>query len=193
MSASWFWGQRTKWIHSVGPVAKVKFLPATGQPFDGVFKGADYGLLRFSSAQQPNSEGGLSPGFGLKFLKDGVDSSNVVAIGSSSTWNYFGGDFSNWIGVRDDFAVNVLRWKFSFYTDTIFTMGTSEMRIDQQGNEGSNFPFKMRFVPHSDVTSLGFSSEFHGEMAYLDDIKSIPADSTLFDVYGETGPSQTGG
>ena len=72
-------------------------------------------------------------------------------------------------------------------------MGLSEMRIDQQGNEGSNFPFKMRFVPHSDVTSLGFSSDFHGEMAYLDDIKSIPADSTLFDVYGETGPSQTGG
>lgn len=30
-------------------------------------------------------------------------------------------------------------------------------------------------------------------MAYLDDIKSIPEDSTLFDVYGETGPSQNGG
>lgn len=30
MSASWFWGQRTKWIHSVGPVAKVKFIPASG-------------------------------------------------------------------------------------------------------------------------------------------------------------------
>jgi len=67
------------------------------------------------------------------------------------------------------------------------------MRIDQSGNEGTDFPFKMRFVPHSDVTSLGFSSDWHGEMAYLDDIKSIPVDSNLFEVYGWTGPSQIGG
>jgi len=72
-------------------------------------------------------------------------------------------------------------------------MGLSEMRVAQSGTVGTDFPFKMRFVPHSDVTSLGFSSEWHGDMAYLDDIKSIPADSSLFDVYGETGPSQTGG
>ena len=72
-------------------------------------------------------------------------------------------------------------------------MGLSEMRVDQSGTVGTDFPYKMRFVPHSDVTSLGFSSENHGNMAYLDDIKSIPADSTLFDVYGWTGPSEIGG
>tara|TARA_B110000285_G_C14546822_1_gene347394 strand:+ start:300 stop:512 length:213 start_codon:yes stop_codon:yes gene_type:complete len=69
-----------------------------------VFTGADYGLLRFSSASEPSKYGlsGLGPGFGLKFLKDGVDSSNLVAAkfgGSSDSWNYFANDFSNWISV----------------------------------------------------------------------------------------------
>ena len=69
-----------------------------------MFTGADYGLLRFSSASEPSKYGlsGLGPGFGLKFLKDGVDSSNLVAAkfgGSSDSWDYFANDFSNWISV----------------------------------------------------------------------------------------------
>jgi hypothetical protein len=108
MSEGVFWGSRNKYIHSVGPVGKVKFIAASSNPFDGVFTGADYGLLRFSSASAPWLAG-LGPGFGLKFLKDGVDSSNLVAArgfygGSSDNWNYFSNDFSNWIKVGEDFG-----------------------------------------------------------------------------------------
>ena len=94
---------RKKFIHSVGPVAKVKFIAESGSSYDGIFQGADYGIIRFSSAAKPSENGiPLSPGFGLKFLRDGIDSANLVAAafsenGESQDWNFFSNSFSNWV------------------------------------------------------------------------------------------------
>ena len=76
-----YWdGCRWKDIHCVGVVSKVKFV-AEANPFSGVFQGADYGFIRHSTAL-PYSSGGssITPGLGLKLLRDGVDSSNLVAM-----------------------------------------------------------------------------------------------------------------
>ena len=73
------YGTRTKYIHSVGAVGKVEFVPNPSN-FTGMFSKADFGLVRLSSAVQPTSSQPLAPGMGLKWLRDGVDSANLVSM-----------------------------------------------------------------------------------------------------------------
>jgi hypothetical protein len=49
------WGTRSKLIHSVGTVGKVKFVSDNNNDYTGIFKGANYGLIRLSSAAEPSS------------------------------------------------------------------------------------------------------------------------------------------
>jgi len=71
LCGGWFGGCRKKLIHSVGVTGKVKFIAADSE-FDGLFKGADNGLIRFSSAVAPKKGSQpLAPGLALKFLRDG--------------------------------------------------------------------------------------------------------------------------
>ena len=88
-------GCRNKCIHSLGNVSKVKFV-STGQGnFTGIFGAdADYGFLRLSvAAGEPNPDKvNLKPGMGLKFLRDGVDSANLVSMYSvdgQDSFNFF--------------------------------------------------------------------------------------------------------
>lgn len=100
-------GTRGKYIHTVGAVGKVNFVPAGGSPYTGLFKGASNGLIRLSSAVPPSLDGmimnglALAPGMGLKFLRDGVDSGNLVSMysadGQQGNWNFFANDFVNHI------------------------------------------------------------------------------------------------
>ena len=70
---------RAKFIHSVGATCKVKFVHKGGK-YTGIFQGADHGLIRLSSAAEPSSSQPLAPGMSLKFLRDGVDSANLVSM-----------------------------------------------------------------------------------------------------------------
>lgn len=102
----WPYPKRKKYIHSVGVQGKVKLVPSgQAHPFTGIFKGADYGIVRLSLAALPklNEEMPFTTGLGLKFLRDGVDSANLVAMfgvdGTPGDWNYFSPsyNFSNHI------------------------------------------------------------------------------------------------
>jgi len=77
------YGTRTKYIHAVGAVGKVVFVPS-GSTFSGMFSKADFGLVRLSSAAQPSTSWltpqPLAPGMGLKWLRDGIDSANLVSM-----------------------------------------------------------------------------------------------------------------
>jgi len=75
---------RKKYIHSVAAHGKVRFVSSGNHPFTGIFKGADHGIIRLSSAAEPTADGKqpLAPGMGLKFLRDGVDSANLVSMWS---------------------------------------------------------------------------------------------------------------
>ena len=95
-------GCRQKDIHSVGNVAKVKFVAngASSGVYSGIFgDSADYGLIRLSvAAGWPDpSVLNLKPGMGLKFLRDGVDSANLVAMYSvdgQPSFNFFENDWT---------------------------------------------------------------------------------------------------
>ena len=82
-------------------MGKVKFNPSSGSPYTGIFKGADLGLIRLSSATEPTPDTKLGPGMGLKFLRDGVDSANLVSMyrvdGQPGDWNFFANSFETTI------------------------------------------------------------------------------------------------
>jgi len=68
-----------KLSHNVGATGKVKFVRKGSKAYTGIFQGADYGLVRFSTPLEPSKKQALIPSFGLKFLRDGVDSANLVS------------------------------------------------------------------------------------------------------------------
>ena len=75
-------GCRKKGIHCIGVVGKVKFAPnPDNRLYTGIFEGADYGIVRLSIAKPTTKMTKESaPGMGLKFLRDGRDSANLVAM-----------------------------------------------------------------------------------------------------------------
>jgi len=76
-----FGSYRTKYIHCVARHGLVS-LDTVANPFTGIFKGASQGIVRLSSAAKPElgTKAPLGPGMGLKFLRDGIDSANLVAM-----------------------------------------------------------------------------------------------------------------
>lgn len=85
---SWL-GKRTKYIHTVGTVGQVKFVPvANNEGYTGLFEGANHGIIRFSTGNQADASkktaaqanGNFLPGFGLKLLISGQPSANHVAL-----------------------------------------------------------------------------------------------------------------
>jgi hypothetical protein len=164
---------RTKYIHSVGVVGKVKFVSSGAHPFTGVWEGAQHGLVRLSSAAEPSSSQPLAPGLGLKFLRDGVDSADLVAMysvaGTPGDWNFFEKDFSNHIGPATGAALKAVAVKFSSETSWIQSVGLSDMgKYNEAGEEVATpiFPFKLRFHPAPAVKSLIPNTQPDDYMAY---------------------------
>jgi len=160
MPAGVLYGTRTKYIHSVGATGKVVFRRYQSKAqYSGIFEGADHGFIRLSTASKSSNSQAMAPGMGLKFLRNGVDSANLVAMyslnGQPGEWNYFAHDFSNHIGFPGkSLAFETLGRKFATATDMIFTVGLSNWgQFDQAGNYIANpsFPWKLRFAPHPDV------------------------------------------
>jgi len=114
---------RKKYIHSVGATARVKFVKNGDLDYTGIFEGADAGLIRLSSAAKPSKSQPLAPGMGLKFLRDNVDSANLVSMfsvdGQPGNWNFFANDFVNHIPEPKGLAVKVLGAKFATATNLI--------------------------------------------------------------------------
>ena len=92
-------GCRPKTIHAIGNVCKVSWLDLGGHPYTGIFNGgADYGYVRISSASPVDTKTPWSrPGMGVKFLRDGVDSANFVAmytVDGQESLNFFMNDWT---------------------------------------------------------------------------------------------------
>ena len=76
-----------RFFHFNGIIASVQYVPTPGLPFTGLFRGADYGVLRFSPLAPTMSErylrnyihGTILFSFGLKFFRSGIHSGNLLA------------------------------------------------------------------------------------------------------------------
>ena len=111
---------RVKYIHSVGAVATVELVPSgTPHPFTGLFaSGAKHGLLRLSSATPPAADAGsfIAPGLGLKLLRDGVPSGNLVAmpgLDGQADFNVLSLNYSNHVAYPDGWGAAILAQKFT--------------------------------------------------------------------------------
>lgn len=139
---------REKYIHSVGTVAPFRW-EVVGKPrYSGIFAtGAEYGLIRFSSAGPPGSSG-FGPGAGVKILRDGRPSANFMAMPSLDPQkcedkNFFLKDFNSHVPHTDSTAVNVLGKKFFQVSKCIQMVGLSDL-----ADVGSSaFPFKLTLRP----------------------------------------------
>jgi len=134
---------------------------------------------------------------GLKFLRDGVDSSNLVAMfsveGQPGNWNFFANDFTNHIDEATGAATMALSAKFASATKYITEVGLKDMgAIDEQGQQESSntYPFSLRFAPSADVKDL-IPKDLPGSdyLAYVKQLESVPADLTLYDVYAFDKPA----
>jgi len=202
MKPGMVYGHRQKMIHSVGNTGKVKFIPRRGSRFTGIFEGANYGIVRLSAAIPPTLTGkALAPGMGLKFLRSGRDSVNLVSMydvaGQPGDWNFFSHDFTTHIGPSTTTATKALGAKFATATDYIQVSGISDFATyDQNGHKESRpkIPFKLRFAPHSNVNKL-FSKkiEKNNAMAFTDQLERVPSGSTLWSVWAWDKPVQLGG
>lgn len=124
---------------------------------------------------------------GLKFLRDNADSANLLAMnsvdGQPGDWDFFSKTWSNWVPNAVGDKQVALTDAFAWVSDHPTTVGLSDWA------DGGEFPFQLKFVPHTDVTSL-FTRTFTGSsMAYLDQLQNdVPDNSNLFAVYAMSGP-----
>jgi len=183
MAQGSLYGYRLKLIHSVGAVAKVKFSSNNNHSYTGIFEGADYGYARLSAAVEPNKKVlNLAPGMGLKFLRDGIDSANMVAMYSvdgQETWNFFANDFTNHIGAATTTSTKLLSSHFASETNWITEVGLSDMaQFSQDGHDygtDANFPYMLRFHPTGEIM---FPDEYTEE--FTDQLMTISAGSVLY-------------
>ena len=93
---------------------------------------------------------------GVKFLRDGVDSANVIAMYSvdgQPTMNWFANDFTNHIPDATEITLKPLEAHFATQTKWITELGLSDFASYAQDGtpETPVFPFMVRFEPTGDL------------------------------------------
>lgn len=191
---------RKKLIHTTGNIAKAEWISTGDHPYTGIFTGSTNMLLRFSIAKKIDSSkksadgalGNFAPGISLKFLRDGTDSANLVAMfstGGQSSWNPFKNDFTNNFSLGNpSLAEKALATKFSSVTNNISAVGLKDMaQYGQDGKKIENikFPFKLIFRPASDVNSK-FSDEY--TEYFTEQLLKINPDTVLYNIYAIDSP-----
>ena len=189
-------GSRNKYIHSVGAVAQVQWqnLDSAAHPYTGLFMGADHGIVRLSLAKEPDEDELTTvPGMGLKFLRDGMDSANLVAmegLDGQESWNFFKNDFSNHIGKGSSSNLPI-KLKFGRYLNHIQQVGLSNWSThDHTGTPVANpvFPYRLRFHPTGDIR---FSDTY--TRPNTENLVTIQQGSTLYQIYALDKPKEMGG
>ena len=133
-------------------MGKVEWLDLGGHPYTGIFKGADSGYVRMSTAMPVDKNTHkITPGMGLKLLRDGVDSANLFAMFSmdgKDSFNFFEHDWSNHAPEPHDETLIPLEIQFKTLTEYTQTVGLSDMATyTQDGTKESDpvFPWSLRF------------------------------------------------
>ncbi len=173
-----------KAIHAHASIAKIQFVPTDNTPFTGLFKGADYGLLRLSLTGAPGNRG-FAPGLAIKFFVDGKPSQNFSALvsltGQGKNYNFFAHEFSNIVPIANSFGprlINLIFRRVTKYPTKLYLQDLAE--IDQYGHKESNphYPSQVFLVPNPKVQFP--ESPPHD---FRNDLAAISPGSLLFSVY----------
>jgi len=183
---------RSKLIHSVGTVAKCTWKSVGDHPYTGLFKGADYGYIRHSSAVAPDDEI-ITPGIGVKFFRDGMDSANFVSmylLTGQTSFNFFAHDHTNHVPDLPSTAsikFKLLKQVFLKASDWPTFVGLSDFaQYDQNGNEidEPRFPFRLIFHPTSELHNMFPDSPGKGD-DWLIRLASVPSNFDAYEIYAQ--------
>jgi len=196
---------------AVGIVGKVKFVPIarrqnphyphTGRqsPYTGIFQGASFGIVRISTFREPTPTS-TNPlfGMGLKFLRDGVDSANLLAIygaDGQKSWNVLKNSWTTHIPPPTNlkpFHLEVATFAAGASPHTVQVGISDWARYGENGrlitDSEMNYPYKLVFRPTGEIV---FPDEYHGALA--DDLATVEKDAVLWDVFAWDNPEELGG
>lgn len=188
-----------KSLHAEGVVGKVAWEDLGGHDYTGWFNGSSEAILRFSEGNfLTESATGLTPTFAMKFLRNGIESVNLFGSSGfepSESWNFFANEFSNDIPLHtNELNKQTILNKFAETNRFVGRTGLGEFaRFQNNGDEAPTpiddykLPFKLNYVPSEDVYDL-FPEEQEEGVSFKDQLKTIPVDSVLFEVWAESQP-----
>ena len=146
---------RVKMTHPRGVTSKVAFIPTADSPYTGMFRGAKHGIMRISETVRTSPEvNQTSPGFGIKFLRDGMDSADTVTMFSfdgQASHNYFANRWSTHLNEPvNECSRETIGKKLAETTPHIGAMSVMNWgKHDEEGNEEEEpkWPFILEFEP----------------------------------------------
>ena len=190
-----FTGCRSKTVHSVGNVGQVEWINLGGHPYTGIFTGADAGYVRMSAAIPVDiKKANIRPGMGLKFLRDSVDSANLVAMFSvdgQENLNFFENDWSNHVPNTRSKNLIPLEARFMTATKYVQTVGLSDFAsYDKDGVSTIDpiFPWSLRFKPTGEFNVPKYTYD----VPFEEYLTKIPEGSVLFNIYATDKPGLQG-
>lgn len=173
-----------KAIHAHGSVAKIEFVSTANTPFTGLFKGADYGLLRLSVTDDPASRG-FAPGLAAKFFVDGKPSANFSALvsleGQGKNYNFFANEFSNIVPPAKHLGpklINLIFRRVSKFPTNLYLQDFGAVDRYGQLEPQPHNPYQIFLIPNPAVQ---FSVNPHD---FRHDLATIVSGTPLFSVYG---------
>lgn len=178
---------RTKYIHTVGTVAPIRWESSGDHGYAGLFQGAEYGLIRLSAAAEPGSSG-FAPGAAVKLFRDGRPSSNFQAMPGLNRQpcedtNFFKNDFTTHIAGADDIVTKIGTKKFWQASYCQLMVGVSDFADGKP-----DFPFMLTLRPAS---GLNVDCPCMDYAQCLRNIGGLASGSALFDVLATAAPGDS--
>lgn len=174
-----------KAIHAHASVAKMRLTPTPDTPFTGLFRGADFGLMRLSLTGDPAARG-FAPGVAMKFLIDQRPSANFSALvsleGQGNNYNFFAHEFSNIVPVVNRIGpklINLIFRRTSRFPTKLDLENLSQFQQNGTAESAPKHPLQIFLVPNPQVQ---FPESPPRD--FRQDLATIPAGTTLFSVYG---------
>ncbi|WP_373525171.1 hypothetical protein [Nostoc sp.] len=178
----------TNWkkaIHAHGSVAKIKFIPTRNTSFSGLFKGADYGVMRLSVTGDP-SDRGFAPGLAIKLFVDENPSGNFSAlvslVGQDKNYNFFANELSNIVPIAKSLGpiiTNLIFSRVTKYPTKLYLEDLGEIEQHGQKESKAYYPAQVFLVPNSNIHFP--ESPPHD---FRNDLATIPAGTSLYSIYG---------
>ena len=193
--------ERVKVIHTQGVVAKVKYVPEPNNGLSGMLGvESDTVLLRFSEQNNLHEESeGLTPSVGIKWLRDGKKSENIVAqvsFKNTGSWNFFKEPLKTRIEgfdpVEDKLWIETLQRKNFDGTTKPFFMGVSEVYANNldgtavADEEIGWIPYQLEFESQYQFPDFKTDTPWYEQLTSITD----DSDTPLLEVYALTAPLQ---
>jgi len=188
---------RKKVIHTYGQVAKVKFVPAPGSPYSGLFRGVSCGLIRAGTAAKAPSfaDNDSVPGVAVKFLINGQPSRNFMALftlDGQTGGDFFKNNFTNWTPPVKVPAVIRLGTVFSLVSSNFNRVDVKYLGdVQEDGTHPASpqAPLQIVLIPNrSDLTKYYVPNDTAHDTR--EDFKNIPSGTTLYQVVAVMKPWQ---